>query len=68
MLQILLMQGYSSKDRKGGLFEDWDLLDNGASETSQVCIFLLNSFRIFHIIERKHARSSSMSIIHVYIK
>lgn len=43
------MQGYSSKERKGSLFEDWDLLDNGATETSQVCIFsfMLCTFSAF---------------------
>lgn len=30
-----ILKGYSSKERKGSLFEDWDLLDNGATETSQ---------------------------------
>lgn len=30
-----ILKGYSSKERKGSIFEDWDLLDNGATETSQ---------------------------------
>ncbi|KAJ9677062.1 hypothetical protein PVL29_022185 [Vitis rotundifolia] len=30
-----ILKGYNSKERKGSLFEDWDLLDNGATETSQ---------------------------------
>lgn len=62
------MQGYSSKERKGSLFEDWDLLDNGATETSQVCIvsFMLCTFSAY--LRIKPSRSKSMSINHTYIK
>lgn len=30
------MQGYSSKDRKGGLFDDWDLSEAGGAELTEV--------------------------------
>ncbi|KAJ4830543.1 hypothetical protein Tsubulata_032104 [Turnera subulata] len=30
-----ILKGYSSKDRKGALFEDWDLSETGASELSE---------------------------------
>lgn len=38
---ILLIQGYSSLDRKGTLFDDWDLKEVGVSEMSEVCSFFL---------------------------
>ncbi|KAB1212644.1 Protein CASP [Morella rubra] len=30
-----ILKGYSSKDRKSNLFDDWDLSDNGVSELSE---------------------------------
>lgn len=35
------MQGYGSKDRKGNLFDDWDLSEAGGSELSEVPVSLL---------------------------
>jgi hypothetical protein len=36
-----MMQGYSSKDRKGNLFDEWDLSEAGGSELSEVPVSLL---------------------------
>lgn len=33
---LLRMQGYNAKDRKGALFDDWDLPESGAAEHSEV--------------------------------
>ncbi|KAI5660172.1 hypothetical protein M9H77_28965 [Catharanthus roseus] len=30
-----ILKGYSSKDRKGSLFDDWDLAESGATESSE---------------------------------
>ncbi|KAK6925232.1 CASP, C-terminal [Dillenia turbinata] len=30
-----ILKGYSSKERKGALFDDWDLSESGATETSE---------------------------------
>lgn len=56
------MQGYSSKERKGSLFEDWDLLDNGATETSQVCIFPIMLCSFATSLRRKPSRSIEMYV------
>ena len=31
------MQGYSSKDRRVSLFDDWDLSESVSAEPSEVC-------------------------------
>lgn len=39
LLVVVPIQGYGSLDRKGTLFDDWDLKEVGVSETSEVCFF-----------------------------
>lgn len=49
LILSLLMQGYSSKDRKGNLFDDWDLSEAGGSELSEVpfsLLFLLHNSEV----------------------
>ena len=50
------MQGYSSKDRKGNLFDDWDLSEARGSELSEVLVSLLfyPSFLSSHSIATKN--------------
>lgn len=50
------MQGYSSKDRKGNLFDDWDLSEARGSELSEVLVslFFYPSFLTSHNIATKN--------------
>ena len=50
------MQGYSSKDRKDNLFDDWDLSEARGSELSEVLVSLLfySSFFSSHSIATKN--------------
>lgn len=56
LILYLLMQGYSSKDRKGNLFDDWDLSEARGSELSEVLVSLLfyPSFFSSHSIATKN--------------
>lgn len=46
------MQGYSSRDRKGSLFDEWDLSEAGASQQSEVpLLFAMLSISMkFHML------------------
>lgn len=55
LILYLLMQGYSSKDRKDNLFDDWDLSEARGSELSEVLVSLLfYSFFSSHSIATKN--------------
>lgn len=51
---MLLLQGYSSKDRKSTLIDDWDLSESGGKEASEVNIGLcLLPYFFVSALERK---------------
>lgn len=50
-LIIHSVQGYNAKDRKGALFEDWDLPESGTTGQSEVSniVYLLLFSRVHDI-------------------